>query len=70
MLVSEEQPTKACILISVTDGGMLILVKEEQNPNAHTPIFVTDGGIMVLAHPLINVLDSVCMMALQLSRLS
>ena len=69
MLVREEQPEKALYPISVTDSGMVMLVRLEQPEKALLPIFVTDLGIMVFWHPLISVLDSVCIMALQSSRL-
>ena len=70
MLVREEQSLKAPPSIFVTDSGMVMLVREEQSLKASNPIFVTDGGMIVFWHPLISVLDSVCMMALQFSRLS
>ena len=68
MLVRLEQPEKASSIISVTDGGMETLVRLEQPEKALSPIFVTDGGMVVFLHPLISVLLSVRIMALQSSR--
>ena len=44
MLVRLEQPSKALLPISVTDGGMEMSVRLEQKEKAKSPIFVTDGG--------------------------
>ena len=68
MLVRLEQPQKASFPISVTDSGMEMLVRLEQSQKASSPITVTDGGMVVFSHPLISVLLSVCIMALQSSR--
>ena len=65
MLVRQEQPEKAHLPISVTDGGMEMLVRLEQPEKAHAPISVTDGGMIVFTHPLMSVLVSVWIMALQ-----
>ena len=40
-LVREEQPMKANLSISLTDGGMLMLVSERQPEKVHSPISVT-----------------------------
>ena len=53
--------------ISFTDSGMEMLVRLEQPEKALLPISVTDGGMMVFLHPLIRVLLSVWIMALQSS---
>ena len=63
-----EQPEKALSPICVTDGGIEMLVRLEQPSKAIPPIFVTDEGMMVFLHPLISVLLSVWIMALQFSR--
>jgi hypothetical protein len=67
MLVRPEQPSKAPFSISVTDFGMVMLVRLEQPEKAKFLIFVTDRGMTVFLHPLISVLLSVCIMALQFS---
>ena len=46
---------------------MEMLVRLEQPEKALLPISVTDGGMMVFLHPLIRVLLSVWIMALQSS---
>ena len=68
MLVRLEQPEKVLSPISVTDGGMDMLKRLVQPEKAFFPISVTDGGMMVFLHPLISVLLSVWIMALQSSR--
>ena len=68
MLVRLEQSEKALFPISVTDGGMEMLMRLEQPRKASSPISVTDDGMAVFSHPLISVLLSVCIMALQSSR--
>ena len=68
MLVRLEQSEKAQLPISVTDSGMEMLVRLEQPEKAHAPISVTDEGMIVFSHPLISVLLSVWIMALQSSR--
>jgi hypothetical protein len=68
MFVRPEQWLKAHSPISITDGGMEMLVRLEQPSKAQSPIFVTVGGMIVFSHPLINVLLSVCIIALQSSR--
>ena len=40
-LVKEEQPMKANLSISLTDGGVLMLVSERQPEKVHSPISVT-----------------------------
>ena len=67
MLVRPEQPSKAPPSISVTDSGVVMLVRLEQPEKAKFLIFVTDRGMTVFLHPLISVLLSVCIMALQSS---
>ena len=68
MLVRLEQPEKALSPISVTDGGIEMLVRLEQPEKALLSISATDGGMIVFSHPLISVLLSVWIMALQSSR--
>ena len=68
MLVRLEQRSKALSPISVTDEGMVMLVRLEQPRKAQPPISVTDEGMIVFLHPLISVLLSVWIMALQSSR--
>ena len=63
-----EQPRKALYPISVTDEGMEMLVRLEQPRKASPSILVTDEGMIVFLHPLISVLLSVWIMALQSSR--
>jgi hypothetical protein len=46
---------------------MAMLVRLEQTKKAFSPITVTDEGMVVFLHPLISVLLSVCIMALQSS---
>ena len=48
--------------------GMVIEVRLSHSENAKSPILVTLLGIIVDAHPCINVLLLVSMIALQLSR--
>ena len=62
------QPEKTAFPISVTNGEMEILVRLEQPEKAPYSILVTDGGMIVFSHPLISVLVSVWIMALQSSR--
>ena len=62
------QPPKAKLPIDVTELGMVTSVKPEQPEKAKSPIFVTELGIIVLWHPVIRVLLSVSIIALQLLR--
>ena len=65
MPVRLEQPEKAKPPISVKDGGMEMPASVEQPEKAQFPIYVTDVGIIVFFQPLISVLLSVWIMALQ-----
>ena len=67
-LVRLEQPEKTPSPISVTDEGMEILDKFLQQEKALQPIFSTDIGMIVFSHPVISVLLSVWITALQFSR--
>ena len=68
ILVRLEQPEKAAFPISIINGEMEILVRLEQPEKAPYSILVTDGGMIVFSHPLISVLVSVWIIALQSSR--
>ena len=67
--VKPEQPEKALSPIDVTEFGMITEVKPPPQPQkAPGPIVVTELGIIVLWHPVIRVLLSVSIIALQLLR--
>ena len=66
--VKPEQPEKALSPIDVTEFGMITEVKPPQPQKAPGPIVVTELGIIVLWHPVIRVLLSVSIIALQLLR--
>ena len=68
MLASSSQPLNALLLIEVIVLGIVTEVKTLLEANAQSPIDVTVWGIVVFLHPLIKVLLTVSIMALQLSR--
>ena len=68
MLVRLEQSLKALSPISITDGGMEMPARPMLPQKACLLNFVTVGGMVVFSHPLISVLLSVWIMALQSSR--
>ena len=62
------QPLNADSLICVTPSGMVILSKKRQLAKAASPIVVTLEGMEEPPHPATSMLNSVSIMALQLSR--
>ena len=66
MLVNPLQFSNAELPIEVTELGIMIEVKLLWPENAELPIEVTELGIIVFLHPIINILVSVSIIALQL----
>ena len=63
-----EQPQKASSPMEVTLFGMVTEVRVEHLQKASSPMEVTLFGMIVFLHPVINVLLSVSIIALQFSR--